>query len=425
MGCGSSQEAKPAVTPAAKSAPAPPSPTTSEQRAEAEPLVPKAETAQAEAAQANAPAGQPASGESLDVEAAKKTAGDIAKDSKEFGTKTMGDISKTWEQMRSAKFSAENDPEANTPLKKGIKFAMIYLVKPLIIIIMIYAFIVQQLYRVYKILPMNLLQAIFGIGLCFFGGIYFMSIAAAEAFRNFGGMRVIDEFVICWDQAMLVKAANELDDEVDADKNGTVDVQEMSYNELLSHKAKVAMVAIEQPDRLQKALEYLFTAYVAVVATLKVQFARTVAVALGIADMLVLPSCQLFGPMLAVIYGKDLQHWVEPTITTIVKLTAVIVASYIQAIISAFYSGLRGGRMFGTSVAYGLMPYLGPYLTKCGVQDPFDPEQSYIDEMIGFPLAAAGFYYQFTSGFVLPFPYNLIMLPCTIVEWAIRWDVYT
>lgn len=37
----------------------------------------------------------------------------------------------------------------------------------------------------------------------------------------------------------------------------------------------------------------------------------------------------------------------------------------------------------------------------------------------------AGFYYQLTNGFALEFPYSLIMLPCTIVEWIIRWHIYT
>ena len=37
----------------------------------------------------------------------------------------------------------------------------------------------------------------------------------------------------------------------------------------------------------------------------------------------------------------------------------------------------------------------------------------------------AGFYYQITHGFALEFPYSLIMLPCTIVEWVIRWHIYT
>lgn len=47
---------------------------------------------------------------------------------------------------------------------------------------------------------------------------------------------------------------------------------------------------------------------------------------------------------------QDLQHWVAPTIGTVIKVGAVVIASYIQAVISAFYSGLRGGRLFGEAL---------------------------------------------------------------------------
>ena len=38
-------------------------------------------------------------------------------------------------------------------------------------------------------------------------------------------------------------------------------------------------------------------------------------------------------------------------------------------------------------------------------------EDTYFDEMLGYTLAAAGFYTQFIWGFALPFPLNLIMFP--------------
>ena len=361
----------------------------------------------------------------MDVEAAKSTATDIKKETTAFAKDLGNQIGTTWEEMRAAKFTLALDSEDDTWWKKGIKCFMTYLMKPLIIIIMIYVFIGKQLYKVYQILPIHLLEMIFGVGLCFFGGVYFASIAAFEAFRNFGGKLLLDELALCWEQAMLVKEAHDEDEKKDLNEDGIADVQQMSTNELINHKAKVAMMAVKEPDRLMKASQYLFTAWVSVIATLKSQFAKTVAIALGIADQLELPAVQLFGPTLAMLLGKDLQHWVAPTIGTTIKVVAVVVASYIQAVISAFYSGLRGGRLFGEAFMYGVMPYVSPYLPECLNVKDFNPDESYIDEIIGFPLAAAGFYYQITNGFALDFPYSIIMFPCTAVEWIIRWHIYT
>eukprot|EP00439_Symbiodinium_sp_Y106_P081349 s740_g20.t1 len=345
----------------------------------------------------------PELGMKMDTSKAKEAAASIKDDTADFAKKLKQDIGTTWEEMRSAKFTMALDSEDDTWWKKGMKCFMTYLMKPLIIILMIYVFIAQQLYKVYKILPIHLLEMIFGVGLCFFGGVYFASIAAFEAFRNFGGQLLIDELSLCWEQALLVKAANEEDDKKDLNKDGIADVQQMSYNELINHKAKMAMMAVEKPDRLMKATQYLFTAWVSVIATLKSQFAKTVAIALGIADQLELPMVQVFGPMLAMLLGKD--------------------GSQIRAgaVISAFYSGLRGGRLFGEAFMYGVMPYVSPWLPECcNIPKDFNPEDSYIDEIVGFPLAAAGFYYQLTNGFALEFPYSMIMFPCTMVEWVIR-----
>ena len=54
------------------------------------------------------------------------------------------------------------------------------------------------------------------------------------------------------------------------------------------------------------------------------------------------------------------------------------------------------------------------------VSVPFKAEESYIDEAIGYSLAACGFLFQFWSGFSLPFPLNIIFLPLSIIEWFLR-----
>eukprot|EP00933_Yihiella_yeosuensis_P052040 TRINITY_DN5001_c0_g2_i7.p1 TRINITY_DN5001_c0_g2~~TRINITY_DN5001_c0_g2_i7.p1 ORF type:complete len:376 (+),score=84.29 TRINITY_DN5001_c0_g2_i7:77-1204(+) len=334
------------------------------------------------------------------------------------------------EANRAMAFIQGLNMDENGPVATALRCFMKYLVKPLIVVIMFYVWVGQKAYAFYKILPTNIINMVFGIALCFFGGVYFMSIAAVEAFRNFGGAQLLVELEMVWEQALLVGVAHEKDQKVDANKDGIVDVEQMTMNELVTHKAKMAMIAIDKPDRLMKAVQYLLSAWVSVIATLKVQFARTVAIALGIAEMLELPATQVFGPILALLLGKDLQHWAAPIVMTTIKIIAVAIATYIQSIISAFYSGLRGGRIFGTYFVQFLADNFGTKLPKAIFGDiseekPFNPDESYLDEILGLPLAAVGFYFQFTSGFALEFPFDIIMLPLTIIEWVIRFNVYT
>jgi len=104
-------------------------------------------------------------------------------------------------------------------------------------------------------------------------------------------------------------------------------------------------------------------------------------------------------------------------------------------IVSAFYSGLRGGRIF----ADNLVEFLQQKKTADGkplidlapswLQLPkdengqFDPNESFLDEFVGYGIAALGFGFQFFNGFSLPFPLNLIFLPLTIIEFFLRVQV--
>ena len=57
------------------------------------------------------------------------------------------------------------------------------------------------------------------------------------------------------------------------------------------------------------------------------------------------------------------------------------------------------------------------------IKQPFNPDESYLDEIVMYIFFVAGFVYQLTSGFDIPLPVNIILLPVTVVEWVLRWQV--
>ena len=66
--------------------------------------------------------------------------------------------------------------------------------------------------------------------------------------------------------------------------------------------------------------------------------------------MIKLPLIRAFAPLLSAALGPDMVHWTQTLIETTISVLAIIIAWYLQMIISAFYSGLRGGRMFATGL---------------------------------------------------------------------------
>jgi len=277
-------------------------------------------------------------------------------------------------------------------------------------------------FQVYKRIPANVLPMVFGVCLCFFGGTYVASIAAIEAFRQLGWQKVHADLVIIADQAKLVNEASKEDDLVDDDNDGVADVDQMAAAELAQHKLEVAMKTVSEPERLQNAFGNLFVAYLAVLATLRLEFARTTAFALGIVEMVRVTAIRALLPMVTAALGEDLAHWSKTLIESSLTFFSVIIAWWIQTIISAFYSGLRGGKMF----ADGLVAILNdknliqhvPLIAQ-----PFDPDESYLDEVVGYTVAALGFAFQLFNGFALPFPLNIVFLPLTIVEFFLKLQI--
>ena len=320
---------------------------------------------------------------------------------------------------------ANVDPGCLSNAEPFIKMA----IKFFLTVAPIYKKFYTEAYKIYVQLPMNVLTMIFGVALCFFGGTYVASIAAIEAARQLGWQKVVTEVTVVREQLQIVYAASAEDDKVDEDGDGVADVDQLEATELAQRKLRVAMKAVTEPNRLQEAFGALFASYLAVLATLRLEFARTTAFALGIVETVKVPIVRLMSPVVVAILAAappDMKLDAEATVgwaITIVEsaltLFAVIFAWYLQMIISAFYAGLRGGRIFGDAVCqllvdYGLMAWV-PLVAQ-----PFVPEESYLDEFVGYSTAFCGFCFQFFSGFTLPFPLNIIFLPLTLIEWFLR-----
>lgn len=113
------------------------------------------------------------------------------------------------------------------------KPAIVVVVKVVMFVAPYYKFALTWLWRLYHVLPLNVLNMVFGAGLCFFGGTYVASIAAIEAFRQMGWGRVKEEISVVWAQAKIVGEANDADDVADLDNDGVADVDQLDPKELM------------------------------------------------------------------------------------------------------------------------------------------------------------------------------------------------
>jgi len=213
-----------------------------------------------------------------------------------------------------------------------------------------------------------------------------------------------------------MQLANEADNKKDDDGNGVADVDEITPSELLQRKASLFAISVKDPNKLSIAVGGLYTAWLAVQGTLRVEFARTITLGISMAETATPMALKLGVPVLAHLLPPKYHHWIPALIKNFVRGVAVSIAWRLQVVQSAVQSALRGGLMFARS----LMKWAN---SKGYIQ--LDQNDTYADEVAGYTVAAFGFYCQLKWGFGMPFPVNLIMWPFDLVEWYIRWTITT
>jgi len=249
-----------------------------------------------------------------------------------------------------------------------------------------------------------LLPALIGILMCFFGGSYLTLIATIEAYRMTGWAASSAAVATLYKNAVVAWDASKKDDEVDADGNGVADVKEIGHKALLQRKTMVVLASVN-PEEVTNAFVAINTGFMAVVATLKISFARSITLGVSIAEVVTPMAVRLIGPALAAALPPQHSKWAVPVIVYACKSISVSMAWFLQRIISAFHSAIRGGSLASE-----------PLLEAAAKHGGIKSEQvKGLVEPVGMALAFLGFMFQLKYGFGLPFPLNLLLLPFTII----------
>lgn len=254
--------------------------------------------------------------------------------------------------------------------------------------------------------PPGLLPAVWGAVLCFFGGEYITVIAAVEAFELCGGAPAAAAAVDLYTEAMLAIDASIADDASGA-------LAKMEPKDLAAHKSLLVLRTVD-PEKTQHAAGQLYLCWMAMLATLKIQFARTVALGLSICKTMHPIADKHVVPMLLDLTPAEYQKWVPVGVDTGIKAAVVLCAWIATTVVATVQSALRGGTLFSTHV----LAYLG---SKNYIKT-VDPA-SHTHDMIGFAVALAGILFQVANGWGVPFPFSVLFWPLNIVEWFLRWQV--
>ena len=268
--------------------------------------------------------------------------------------------------------------------------------------------------KFYNSLPLDIIYALLGLTLVFFGGTYCLMIAALETFYMTGYPQVREGVLYLQEEMRIIFEASKKDDKLDENNDGIADVKQITVKELAHRKIALFFTSCNNPNKCFTMLNQIITSLISVVAVLKVQFAKVIALGNMIGESMRRPIEYVFVPTLGRLVPVKYQKWISPIIGLICKMVAISIAWLIQRIISSVQSAIRGGLIFARRILK---------LAKEKGYFPSYDEDKYYDEALGWTVAAVGILFQFFFGFGLPFPLNFLLFPLTLFENYLVWMV--
>lgn len=256
------------------------------------------------------------------------------------------------------------------------------------------------LYKIYKKLPTNVARCFYGLGVCFYGGRYPLTLAAAQAFRLTGGSEMVGALETI---KVNVRAAQQA---AEQDKN-------VSSDNKMRRKLAVALGAVE-PSELSNAVGSLWSGYLGVLAALRLKFARTTALAHSVGDSLRPAAAKFLGPTLLAVTPAERHKWVSPALNVFCKILGMTVAWKLGQTLSTLQSALIGGLLAARS---GLVILREQEIVA------LDADKTMVDDVCGWCLAAAGIHYQLIQGGTAPAVFLPALWPLGFLELCLQWSV--
>lgn len=221
--------------------------------------------------------------------------------------------------------------------------------------------------------------------------------------------------------------------QVDKDRDGVADVDELSARDLAARRLMVLTRSID-PDKVSAAIEGLTVAGVAILATLRVKFAKAITLGTAIGSVLNQHLSPFTTQALQFALPDDYEKWIPVINKYGFRYVGISVSWLLMRVITAVFAAMKGSNLFISGVVAYLVKY--GYVDKqmfAGVVAGAGGGRSDVGGRGGgknpmvvaawVVIALFGAYMQISSRFSLPFPLNLLFLPLTMLEQFIIFSV--
>ena len=265
---------------------------------------------------------------------------------------------------------------------------------------------VNYMIDLYGRMPNHSVKMIYGLLVCFMGAHFCCLVAVIEAFKLSGaGKKMKGFFLDIWNSFKKASEASKADDRVDADGDGVADVEQISDGELFIRKVKLVLREVD-PLLVNKALTGLYQGVISAVCVVQFEFAKTITLGNSIGEFLYVTVDGLTRPFFEYILA-DYAKWVSLVINYVCKVIGSSIAWLAQFYASLFHCAIAGALTFSRALI--------AFTNEHGWTN-IDTNESWIDEITGWILAAVSVVLQMACGTHLIFPFNIILIPFRCIE---------
>ena len=165
------------------------------------------------------------------------------------------------------------------------------------------------------------------------------------------------------------------------------------------------------------AIGGIWSTSIAVIATLRSQFAKDIALGVSIGDIISKQVGKYIKPILVKKFDDDLKKWADFLIDSICRFFGISLALILVRVVSAFHSAVFGGQIISRFVFKFLNNKQLYSSQQIVAAQNINIEGTTVFIAVQYGLAAIGFYWQLSSGFTLNSIFlRLILLPFSICE---------
>ncbi|KAG8338789.1 hypothetical protein TRVL_10384 [Trypanosoma vivax] len=249
-----------------------------------------------------------------------------------------------------------------------------------------------------------------GLSICLYGGSFTALIAAVEAVRLTSWERILNSAKVLYQNYCEGMRVVALENESEQKDRTVPNVRDWNGEVLLSRKIGVFLSSVD-PLKVKDEFKALLLGFTAVATTLRSRSVNVITIGCSLSQ--VVSRFFALDALLKDALSSNQQQLAEPLAQSFFCILCIFIVVIARQWAMTLHSAMYGARLAVES-ALELWRRKGNMSHDCAINAELPQTQTLV-----IVLASVGVFWQFSNGFSLPFPLNILLLPLRVLDFIV------